>query len=305
MNRFRILVTILLCTSAVQAGSLPFSRPGLIDIPTATVLQHTEIELGGSFTAFSYENADSISESDFAVAGHLEVGLFNRGQIGITWLGSAGLSGNARVIVIRESIKVPAIAVGCQNITGEKNYEFFRDSNDSLYTYEENQNFAAYIVLTKNLDYLSGIPMCINLGFGIGRFMQGKNADFDGISNPVRGLFGGIDYHPVRNVSLMLEWDGRDASIGAEYTLNSNVRFLFAASELEQLVISDRNQSDVMQNVKISIGAEFTLGPFLNRTTLEPFEELSQDYNEELLLELERLRLRAKEEIEEMKRDIP
>jgi hypothetical protein len=61
MRNFRIILLVILCTvsESAIAGSLPFSRPGLIDIPTAAILQHTQFALGGSFTAFSYEKADS------------------------------------------------------------------------------------------------------------------------------------------------------------------------------------------------------------------------------------------------------
>ena len=307
MKTVRILSLVILFAAAnsLFAGSLPFSRSGLIDIPTASMLLHTQVKLGGSVTAFSYETADSTSESDFAIAGHLEFGLFGRAQLGITWLGDAGISGNARVLAIRESTTIPAIAFGCQNIIGEKNYEFFRDAQDSLYKYEESQNFSAYLVLTKNLDYFSGIPLCFHLGYGIGRFRQGKNSDSDGISNPFRGLFGGFDYHPTRDVSLMLEWDGRDANFGAAYTMNDNVRFLGAVAEFEQLAMSNRDLSDVMQNVKFSLGVEITLGPFLNVTTLQSFGELTQRETDDLLLKLEEIRSHAREHIERLKRDIP
>ncbi len=307
MKTVRILSLVILLATAnsALAGSLPFSRSGLIDIPTASMLLHTQVKVGGAVTAFSYENADSTTESDFAIAGHLEFGLFNRAQLGITWLGDAGISGNVRVLAIRESTTIPAIAFGCQNIIGEKDYEFFRDTQDSLYKYEESQNFSAYVVLTKNLDYFSNVPACFHLGYGIGRFRQGKNSESDGISNPFRGLFGGFDYHPTRNISLILEWDGRDANFGASYTMNDNVRFLAAIAEFEQLAISNRDLSDVMQNVKFSLGVEITLGPFLNITTLESFAELSQRTNDDLLLKLEEIRSHARENIEGLKRDIP
>lgn len=302
---FSLLILPLVLSLSALAGSLPFSRPGMIDIPTAETLQHTQVRVGGSITAFSYESADSTMESDFAMGGHLEFGLFDRGYLGVTWLGDAGISGNARVLIFRERINTPAIAIGCQNIIGEENYEFFSDQDDSLYNYEESQNFSAYLVITKNLDYFSGVHLCVNLGYGIGRFLQGRNSDSDGISNPFRGLFLGFDYHPTRNLSIMLEWDGRDANVGAQYSLNSMVSFQGAVAELEQLALSDRNQSDVMQNVKFSLGVEFTLGPFFNRTTLQPFEELTQDYDEDLLEKLEEIRSHAREDIQELEDEIP
>lgn len=301
---FTLIASITVSVSS--AGSLPFSRSGLIDIPTATIIQHTQITIGGSFTAFSYELADSTTESDFAVSGHLDIGLFDRVQIGITWLGDAGISGNIRALILHESINIPSIAIGCQNITGEKNYEFFKDANDSLYRYDESQNFAAYVVVTKNLDYIFGVPLGLNLGYGIGRFRQAEHADSDGISNPFPGLFGALDIHPAHNASIILEWDGRDANFGASYTMNKNVRFMAAMSEFEQFFRGDeRDPRDVMQNVKFSIGVEFAIGPFMNRTTLEPFEQLTQDVDDELLEQLEEARSHAEEDIEELKGYIP
>ena len=303
-----LLIALLLLgvTSLSYAGSLPFAHPGLIDIPTARILQHTQVTLGGSFTTFSYELADSSSESDFAIGGHLDVGLFGRGQIGVTWLGAAGISGQAQVLILREDISTPGIAVGCQNIIGEKDYEFFADSLDSLYHYDEAQNFSAYIVFTKNLEYLTGIPVTLDLGYGIGRFRQAKNDKTDGISNPFRGLFGALEVHPTREFGLAVEWDGRDANFGASYMLNNNVTFMAAVSELEQLTRGDeRDPRDVMQNVKFSLGVQLTFGPFLNRTTLEPFKELEDANDAELLDQLEEHRSHATEEIERLKNEIP
>ncbi len=307
MKSVKIVTAAIICiaSGSAVAGSLPFSRPGLIDIPTATIIQHTQIVLGGSFTAFSYEKPDSTMESDFALGGHFEFGLFDRAQVGVTWLGDAGLSGNVRVLAFRERINTPAVAIGCQNITGEKNYEFFRDTEDSLYKYEESQNFSVYLVLTKNLDHFSGVPLRVNLGYGIGRFMQGKNSDSDGITNPFRGLFGSFDYSPTDDFSMMLEWDGRDANFGVQYVLNNNFRFKGAVAELEQLAISNRNPSDVMQNIKFSLGLEITIGPFFNRTTLEPFEDLILDNDEALLRKLEEIRSHARENISKIERTIP
>ncbi len=103
----------------------------------------------------------------------------------------------------------------------------------------------------------------------------------------------------------MLEWDGRDANLGMAFTMNDNVRFLGAIAEFEQLAMSNRDLSDVMQNVKFSLGVEITLGPFFNVTTLESFGLLTQRTTDDLLLKLEEIRSHAREDIEELKRDIP
>ena len=300
---------VMLCFSCLSlAGSLPYARDGMIDTPVPHVLEHTEIELGGCFTVFSYEVGDSLStsnEGDFAVGGHLDIGILNRAQIGVTYLNSGGISGNARVVVLRESLKRPGISVGMENITPEEDYEFFTDADGNLYRYGEPQNWSAYVVLGKDLTYLASIPMCINLGYGIGRFRQAGDTAYDGFDNPFPGLFASVEYHPSYNIGLMLEWDGRDGNLGFEYTFSRHASAMFAISEFEQIIRSaadeSHNGSDIMQNVKFGVGVEFSFGPFFGTTHLDPTERLTPSRgDDEALRALEEYRQNAEEEIREL-----
>jgi len=305
-TRSALLPVMTFLATAATAGSLPFAHRGLVDIPTATALEHTQIDVGGCFTTFGYETADSTQENDFSFAGRVDLGLFDRAEIGITWLGAAGLSAQASFLVLREDLTTPGIAIGCQNITGEGDYEFFADSLDSLYRYEENQNFSAYVVFTKNLEYLMQVPVTLDLGYGIGRFRQGEDADSDGISNPIRGLFGALEIHASTDLCFAIEWDGRDANLGASYGIGRNVRVRAAVTELEQLTRGDeRDPTDVMQNVKLGLGIDVIFGPFVNRTTLQPYEELRPENDPPLLDELEAIRSDAQSDIQELEDSIP
>ena len=307
----RSLLLLVGMVSLVGAASLPYSRGGIIDIPVAEVLHHTEIRLGGSFTAISYEVADTAgvdttTESDFAIAGNFTVGVLERGEIGITYLNDGGISGNAKVLLFRESITRPGIAIGGQNLIGEPNYEFWADDDGNLYDYGVDENWSAYVVITKNFDYFTGAPFCVNLGYGMGRFQQDTDGSDEGFSSPVPGLFAGLEFHPNMNTSIALEWDGRDANFGAGYTINKWVRFMGAIAEFEQLIRSgdDVNRTDVMQNAKYSVGVEITFGPFFNRTTLEPTERLRSQRDEEAYSALEEARARAREKIRELQDSI-
>jgi hypothetical protein len=300
----RLILAALFCICAfAAAGSLPFARSGILDSPIASVLRHTEIEAGGSFTAFSYQRADSSSQSDFAISGHVEVGLFERAQVGVTYLGAGGISGQIRLLALRESISRPGIAIGVENLTGEKNYEFF-EGDSGLYVYPNSQNFSVYVVLTKNFDFLTGAPIFLDLGWGTGRFMQDADTESDGFSNPLPGLFGAFEYHPSPVLSLALEWDGRDANIGGTYRLGRSAQASAAIAEFEQLFRSSRDEQDVMQSTKFTVGVQFFFGPFLNRTTLEPTERLRRERDEEALQQLEESRRHALEEIEELLRSM-
>ncbi len=266
------------------------------------MLQHSQIVVGGTFTAYGYEAADSTTENDFALGGYLEGGLFNLGQIGVTYLGAGGISGTVRFLALREDVTTPGIAFGCENITGEKNYDFYRDENDSLYNYGRSQNFSAYVVFSKDMYYVTGIPFSLNLGYGFGRFQQKKDDETDGFLNPFPGLFLSMVFHPGSESTIAIEWDGRDLNIGGSYSINRFVTFQAAIAEIEQLLRSSevRDPTDVMQNTKFAVGVEFTLGPFMSRTTLEPTERLSNFVDKEALQALEESRRHAKEEIQEM-----
>ena len=52
-------------------------------------------------------------------AGHVDVGLFRYGQVGVSWLADGGISGSVKVGILSEGISVPAFAIGLENISGE------------------------------------------------------------------------------------------------------------------------------------------------------------------------------------------
>ncbi|HRW77911.1 MAG TPA: hypothetical protein P5207_04510, partial [Candidatus Sabulitectum sp.] len=278
----------------------------LLDTPTASLLRHTEVAIAGGATTYSLEDSSGSSNMDVSIAGYLEVGLFGRGQIGGTYLGQGGFSGTARGLALMETINRPGIAVGVENLIGEENYEFYRGDNDSLYQYPNAQNFSIYGVLTKDFSYFVSIPVCVNIGYGTGRFQQSSEA-VDGLENPVPGLFGSVMFHPTMESEIMLEWDGRDLNIGGLYRINRNVTVMAAASELEHLFVSsDSTESvtDVMQTPKFSLGVQITVGPFLNRTELDPYERLRYTEDDEALRQMEEYREGAREEIDDLEDSI-
>ncbi len=273
---------------------------GLPDTPTAGILQHTQIVLGGTFTLFGAQNADSLFGSSYSYAGHLDIGLFNYGQIGITWLGEAGISGQIKIALLREALTSPSIAIGCQNITTERDYEFYRETDDSLYSYNESQNFSGYVVITKNLDNLLDLPVMVNIGYGIGRFRQAGIADRDGVINPFVGLFGAVEYHPDPELAFIFEWDGRDANIGVYYEPFDFLIVKGGVAEFEQLLLNndDASEGDVMLNPKFAVGIEITFPPLFHRTELHPLYDPNAE-NTDWLIELEERRSNAADDISE------
>ncbi len=297
-----VTVAVVVLPLIAFAGGLPFSHYGLLDTPSADLLKHTEIAIGGGGTAYSIEDSTGASNMNITAAGYLEIGLFERGQIGGTYLGEAGFSGTARGLLLKETLSRPGISIGVENIIGEKDYEFYRNPGDSLYHYPNAQNFSVYALISKDFSYFVSFPMCLNIGFGTGRFTQSSEAA-DGWDNPLPGVFGSVLIHPSIVSEVIVEWDGRDLNAGGVYRLNNYVSVMTAASELEHLFVSNdstSNGQDVMQNTKYTIGLQVNIGPFLNRTELDPYERLRYTDDDEALELLREYRARAREEIQEM-----
>lgn len=267
--KYGTLFILLLLFATVQAGSLPFSRAGVLDCPDAYVLQHTEIEIGLAASAYSVEDSTGVSNSEFMVTGHLDIGLFRYGQIGISFLGDGGVVGNMKVAVLHEGISVPAFAIGLENITGEKYVDCFKIDSagvEIMYPYDHSQNWSAYGVVSKDLSFLLGIPATVNLGIGIGRFVGIVDSGAMGIGSSVaHGLFGSVVYRPSDLFTVSIEQDGRDLNLGASYEINKHVILQMAWAEFEQTIFpaENQNKADIMQNSKVTIGIQSRFGPIL------------------------------------------
>jgi len=295
----------LFCVTAASfAGGVPWSHFNIIDAPSAHLLRHTEVAVGGAFAPFSIEDSSGSSATEFSYGAYLEVGILNRGQVGATYISEGGISGTARALLLLETIKTPGIAIGCENIIGEENYEAYSEG-DSLYDYGKSQNFSAYAVITKDFSYYLSIPVCASLGYGIGRFTQNEGTD-DGFSNPVPGLFGSLMFHPSRESEIIVEWDGRDLNAGGMYDITPNVTVKLAFAEIEQSFRSadERDPADPGQAPKVAIGVEVRFGPIFNRTELDPYQRLRFTENDEALEAIRREREEARRRIEELERSI-
>lgn len=291
--KYYIIFGMLLLSAIVQAGSLPFSHSGVLDSPDAYVLQHTEVELELAASIYSVEDTTGASNSEFMVTGHFDVGLFNYGQIGISFLGDGGIVGNVKVAVLHEGIAVPAFAIGLENITGEKYIDCFKiDSTgvEQFYPYDHAQNWSAYGVVSKDLRYMLGFTATVNLGIGIGRFVGVVDSGAMGIGSSVaHGLFGSVVYHPSEVITLVLEQDGRDLNLGASYDVNDFITLQMVWAEFEQTIFpaDGQDKTDIMQNSKVSVGIQSRIGPIFGA--------------EQIALERERQRIeRARDRLEEL-----
>lgn len=275
------------CTVAVFAGSLPYAYGGVINAPDAYVLEHTEVEIGIAASAFSFEDSLGNSDSDVKLTGYLKFGILSYGDIGVAYLADGGLVVNAKVAILKEGIAVPAFALGVQNGIGSEHVDCFSgppgtpDSTGSfpgswdeegMYNYAHTQNWSVYGVASKDMRYLMGMPVTVNLGIGIGRFVGIVDSGALGIGSSIaNGLFGSVVWEPGDDFSLAFEMDGRDLNLGMTYAVGKHVDLHLAWAELEQTVFppEGQNRQDVMQNSKITIAVSSRFGPLLGAGRLE------------------------------------
>lgn len=282
------IIGLLLFAFSVFAGSLPFAYGGVVNAPDAYVLEHTEIELGVAASAFSFEDSLGVADSDIKLTGYLDFGILSYGQIGVSYLADGGLVINAKLAVLKEGIAVPAFSLGMQNGIGPTRVDCFSgppgvaDSagvfttgwdEDGMYNYNHSQNWSVYGVASKDMRYLLGMPVTVNLGIGIGRFVGviGEGGALGIGSSIANGLFGSIVWQPSEDFAIAFEMDGKDFNMGMDYSVAKSVDLHLAWGELEQTLFpaEGQNKQDIMQNSKITIAISSRFGPILGAGRLE------------------------------------
>jgi hypothetical protein len=304
MGMRNIAAVVLVFSCSALGGSLPFARNGVFDSPDAYILDHTEVEVELAASAYTVEDSTGASDSEFMLTGHLDVGLFNYGQIGVSYLGDGGVCGSLKIRILQEGIEVPAFAIGLDNISGEEYIEHFKVNNE-YYPYAHAQNWSAYGVLSKDLRYIVGLPATASLGIGIGRFVGVIDSGALGIGSSIaHGMFGSVVYYPNEVISVGLEQDGRDLNFGASYDISKHFTLQFAWAELEMAVFPPENQNrqDVMQNSKFSVGLRSQFGPLIGARRMELERERQRiERARQRLQELEDRRRAAEAELQRLR----
>ena len=303
-----LFLPAILISGLSASGSLPFARSGVLDSPDAYILRHTEVEVEFAAAAYTVADTSGGSDSEFALTGHIDVGLFDYGQIGVSYLSEGGIAGSVKIALIRESVTVPAFAVGLDNISGEEYIEHFKNEDGSFYSYDHAQNWSAYGVLSKDFRYLIGVPITLNVGIGIGRFVGVQDNGSLGIGSEIgHGAFASLVYQPAERFRLVLEEDGRDFNLGLSYELSQVFTVEAAWAEFEKTLFKaeTHNSRDIMQNSKFSIGLYSRFGPLFGARRLELEREQQRIQRARARLrELEARRRAAEEELQRLREEL-
>jgi hypothetical protein len=274
------LICLPVAAFLLYGASVPFAYEGVLNSPHAYLLEHTEIGVGVGATAFTMEDSTGAAQSQIITAGYINFGILGYGQVGMSYLGDGGIVTNLKVMILREGIDVPAFAIGCENLFAAERVDVYHDDpgvpdstgfvrglwdEEGNYNYDHAQNWSAYGVASKSMRYLLGIPVTVNLGIGVGRFVGviGEGGAANVGSAVANGLFGSLVWDPSNKLSISLEQDGKDFNLGLSYDVNRYITLNLAAAEFEMALFPPEGQNfqDPCQNPKFTIAVSSRIGP--------------------------------------------
>lgn len=234
--------TVLLFIAALWSAGLLAPQPscwaapyfregGLVDIPTGKVVEHGIFNFG---TYFAFRGEDTIQRDEAAV--RFDFGLFDRIEIG---LNSARLkqenhlSGNLKVLLLREAGAVPNVAIGVENVGNTIEHGL-----DDLVRYERRSAFLAIskVFNLPRVHLISG-----HIGIGNRRFVGNI-----GMGEWLNGVFFGIskDFNPAftrGDIKFSIEVDGRGVNTGLSHTANTGLQVYLGVESLNALA-SDKEE---------------------------------------------------------------
>ena len=214
-----ILLTVCLIF-VVPVNAEIFTESGLVDIPSGKVLEHGIFGVG---VYAPFQNSTHFKRDP--VAFRVNFGMFDRLEISGSHIlpqdndASRSFLGHLKAQIIRESGKVPDVAIGIDNLGDNVIQEWN--------TYHAN---SAYLVISKtfNLPRIHLISGHIGIGnhrFAIEDYPVGV---FIGLSTELRPTFARDD------IRLSLEFDGVGINAGIQHTANSGLRISVGVETLNR-----------------------------------------------------------------------
>jgi len=205
-----IILFELLVVSAANAVVFDHAT-SLIDIPTASLMEHGDFEAGLSvdyYRELGPDNQGFYWEAEEDAWG--AIGFFNLLQVGGTLYSFGGgyiiFGANLKLGLVREQGFWPSIAVGIDDIISHEKTAVMG------YPYEKDMTDSVYAVFSKQLHIFSGMPVWVNIGIG-NRVFRSEAEFFRGLY----GIFAGIEARPFDDWSLIAEEDGRNINVGVKY----------------------------------------------------------------------------------------
>lgn len=284
----KVLFSALVMT--FLAGMLfaaPFQTLGMLRTPDAYVLPHkaAEILLVGYYRDVAKPSyVDMDRWGNFVPYGMLGVGLFDRAEIGL-FAGDGLYFMNTKVKLVEETLRMPQISIGMDNIFSGINEHRAQDPNPGWYweSHPDKTNYeyySFYAVASKQV-VIGKTNWMFNVGGGNNRFTGQVPR-----SRIFNGLFASIEFSPFKDFFLQGEYSGHDFQAGLKYTFgNFGVRV--GAQAIEDLF----KDNGYEENLRVALGISYLFDKYATakrrpdivelakgaRSAEEPFIEITDD----------------------------
>jgi len=236
------LILLVLSIVSISVNGYQMKRESYIDIPTANFDQGLYIGVNSSYPIKDVED----------VKFDPNIGIdFTYGDFGaaLKWYKGADFALDISYKILADNGRFPALAIGFGEIAIDKyvspagSDEVFNDEN---YIDRAPEIASVYIVGTKKINKNFEITAGLGRGRFIGYGPRSQYVNIDAFSdenheNWAVGLFGGMKYVFMNNLSFIVEEDGRDANIGIEYQ-NEMLKGTLALNKLELFTADDDSE---------------------------------------------------------------
>jgi hypothetical protein len=215
-----IIVCIVMIGMVGLLNAFPFANYGNVRVPDAYVMPHTMAKIS-LINYMGPENNQQDDDYEYVWGAALNIGLLNYAELGIVASGDEVYYGHFKLRVVRETIALPDIAIGIDNLFSKvpsKNPSSDYPDMASAGQYRRNSLYVAIskTALLSGIPAIGDLPTRVTLGAGSHRF-QGTVK----MSEQFGGLFGAFQIEPVSNVTFIAEIDGHNLNSGLEFRVSN------------------------------------------------------------------------------------
>lgn len=216
--RKSLIIMILLLIAGSYLLAIPYTLQGnKVNIPDAYILSHKMASISVALAPGITNNTeDGTNELFFNAIANVNLGLFDRGEVGFV-LNSYGIPYmNFKVQAIKEGKTLPQLSLGLTNVFSpirNGNYPNYQEglvgSEDDLIKNSPYIVASKTAILVSNIRGLEYIELAGFLGWGLRRF-KGEGS----VAKYMNGFFVGVEFRPTRFLSLYSEVDGENLNGG-------------------------------------------------------------------------------------------
>lgn len=254
-----ILSVFVLAAMFGLLKAAPFQTLGMLRTPDAYVLPHKAAEF--VLVGYYRDVAVPIMRDDPAFYFMAGVGLMDRIELGM-FIGDKVDDDlvyflNLKFKVLQETLKLPQLAVGVDNILSPvKKTSAVDDINpgEDFYDHPDKTDYeilSPYVVASKQAVVI-GMPWMFNLGIGAHRFTGQVPR-----SRIFNGIFTSVEMSPFNNFYLQGEFSGHDFNAGIKYTYQ-NWGFKVGAQAVEDLF----KDNGYEENLRVAFGVSYLMDRF-------------------------------------------